>query len=89
MSENVSVSPAPSGYRLGVLEAMGLGWGLLKSDFWTLWLVTFLAMAIQGFSGPAAIVVAPPMVAACHLSESVLDAPGSSQASSAAGTRCL
>jgi len=64
MSSSEPVPPAVmAGGRLPVMDAVGLGWRLLKSDFWTLWLVSLLVLAIQGFAGPAAIVVGPPMVA--------------------------
>ncbi len=51
------------GGRLGVLDAVGMGWRLMMGDFWLLWLVSFIAHLITGFSGPAALVVGPPMAA--------------------------
>jgi hypothetical protein len=51
------------GSRLGVLDAAGLGWRLMRSDFWPLWVVSFLANIIAGFSGPGVFVVGPPMAA--------------------------
>ncbi len=54
------------GPELGVMEAVGLGWELLKSNFWTLWVVSFLAVLIQGFSGPGVIVVGPPLLAGLY-----------------------
>ena len=56
-------SAPPVEARLGVIEAMGLGWNLLTSDFWPLWLAAFMVMLISGFAGPARIVVGPPLAA--------------------------
>jgi uncharacterized membrane protein len=51
------------GSRLGVLDAARLSWRLMRSDFWPLWVVSFLANIIAGFSGPGVFVVGPPMAA--------------------------
>jgi len=54
---------ATAGVPLGVMDAVGMGWRLMMGDFWHLWLVGLLAFIIEGFSGPAAIVVGPPVMA--------------------------
>jgi hypothetical protein len=36
----------PGEGRLGVMDAISMGWHLLKSDFWALWVVALVAMAI-------------------------------------------
>ncbi|MBE3123917.1 MAG: hypothetical protein IMZ65_03865 [Planctomycetes bacterium] len=61
-------SAAPlSGRPLGVLEATSLGWRLLMSDFWRLWLVAVLEILIVWGTGTfgfvATLVVLPPMAA--------------------------
>jgi hypothetical protein len=40
------VPPRPSGPALGVIEAMGMGWRLLMSDFWMLWLLALVLFAV-------------------------------------------
>jgi uncharacterized membrane protein len=52
----------PAG-RLGVVEAMGLSWRLMMTNFWTLWLMGFLAFLLEAFSGPGVIVVGPAVTA--------------------------
>lgn len=52
-------APALPPPRLGVIDAMSLGWQLVKSDFWLLWIIALVAMVMQALSGPGAIVVAP------------------------------
>ncbi len=37
----------PGAGRLGVFDALGLGWQLLKADFWKLWLAAFVVTIIQ------------------------------------------
>ncbi len=39
------------GGNLGVIDAMGMGWRLLLSDFWPLWLVGLVSFAIQAGFG--------------------------------------
>jgi len=39
------------GGTLGVIDAMGMGWRLLLSDFWPLWLVGLVSFAIQAGFG--------------------------------------
>jgi hypothetical protein len=53
---SAEVPPAPPAGPLGVVGAMGMGWRLLKSDFWRLWL---LALALN------LILVAGVMVGQC------------------------
>ena len=52
---------------LGVLEAVGMGWRLLMSDFWRLWVVAFVMLLIMMAAGmfglPAQVLVGPPMMA--------------------------
>jgi len=36
----------PGEGRLGVMDALSMGWRLLKSDFWALWVVALVMMAI-------------------------------------------
>ena len=56
--------PAPP---LGVLDAVGMGWRLIMSDFWSLWVAAFvmllMMMAAGMFGVPAQILVAPPLAA--------------------------
>ncbi|MCX5654886.1 MAG: hypothetical protein NTY65_09595 [Planctomycetota bacterium] len=40
------VPPQPSGPALGVIEAMRMGWRLLMSDFWMLWLLALVLFAV-------------------------------------------
>jgi hypothetical protein len=58
---------SPPGPRLGVVEAMGQGWDLMKTDFWPLWVTAFLAVILPGFARLAAIVVGPPLAAGLFL----------------------
>jgi len=69
MSE-VPSAPWPQGSppaSLGVINATRMGWRLLKSDFWRLWLVAFVAMAVlmgaSMFGFVAVILVLPPLAA--------------------------
>ena len=41
------VSPQPSGPALGVIDAMRMGWRLLMSDFWMLWLLALVLFAVM------------------------------------------
>jgi len=56
-----------SGAPLGVFDALGLGWRLMASDFWRLWLVALvLLLVVMGasvFGLPGTILVAPPLMA--------------------------
>jgi hypothetical protein len=65
--DSSTTRPAEPPAPLGVLDAMGLGWRLLMSDFWRLWLVALVLMlvawAVGTFGLPAAILVTPPLMA--------------------------
>jgi len=67
--DDTSAGPPPveASPPLGVLDAAGLGWRLLMSDFWRLWLaalvMTAVASAVGCFGLPAAILVQPPLAA--------------------------
>jgi len=65
--ESSKALPARPQAPLGVLDAMGLGWRLLMSDFWRLWLVGLVLMLVGSAAGtfglPAAILVTPPLMA--------------------------
>ena len=41
------VPPQSPGPALGVIDAMGMGWRLLMSDFWMLWLLALVLMAVM------------------------------------------
>jgi hypothetical protein len=68
----VQIAPAlPAGpgqpaAPLGVLEALGMGWRLMMSDFWGLWLpafvLTLVLMAASNFGIIAAVLVQPPLM---------------------------
>jgi len=51
---------------LGVIDALGMGWRLLMSDFWGLWLpafvLTLVLMAASNFGIVAAVLVQPPLM---------------------------
>lgn len=73
MSQGASGLPAgaASAVRpLGVIEAVGMGWRLMMSDFWRLWLPAFVVllimMAASNFGIVAAIVVQPPLLAGLY-----------------------
>jgi len=57
----------PDSRPLGVLDAIGMGWRLMMSDFWRLWvvaLVMLLMMMAAGIFGlPAQILAGPPLAA--------------------------
>jgi len=40
------VPPQPSGPALGVIDAMRMGWRLMASDFWQVWLAALVVVAI-------------------------------------------
>ena len=65
--QSSNARPAGQQATLGVLDAMGLGWRLLVSDFWRLWLVGLVMMLVASAAGifglPAAILVTPPLMA--------------------------
>jgi len=70
MSETPPSLPSPSSRPappLGVLDAVGMGWRLMMSDFWALWLAAFvmllILMAAGMFGVPAQVLVAPPLAA--------------------------
>ena len=63
MGRTASELIPPPDPNLGVIEAMGQGWRLMREDFWSLWTITIVVMLIQGVSGPAAVIVAPPLLA--------------------------
>ena len=47
---SIPTGPALSeaaGVRLGVIDALGMGWRLMMSDFWPIWLVGFVLLAIH------------------------------------------
>jgi len=41
------IPPQPAGPALGVIDAMGMGWRLLMSDFWMLWLLALVLFAVM------------------------------------------
>jgi len=65
--DSSTAQPAGPAAPLGVLEAMSLGWRLLMSDFWRLWLVGLVLLMVAWAAGmfglPAAILVTPPLMA--------------------------
>jgi len=70
MSETPASLPSPQdrpGATLGVLDAVGMGWRLMMSDFWRLWVVAFVMMMVLMGAGmfglPAQILVQPPLMA--------------------------
>jgi len=74
MAQTASVLPAAPGppvAPLGVFDALGMGWRLMMSDFWNLWLAAFVlqlilfgASSILGFI--AAVLVQPPLWAGLY-----------------------
>jgi hypothetical protein len=58
MAQTAPALPAASGQPaapLGVIDALGMGWRLLTSDFWGLWLPAFvltLVLMAGSTSGP-------------------------------------
>lgn len=66
MSESPASLPSPqdrAAATLGVLDAVGMAWRLMMSDFWRLWVAALLVWVISAAAGPAAIVVGPPLTA--------------------------
>ena len=70
MSETPASLPSPQDHAaatLGVLDAVGMGWRLMMSDFWRLWVVAFVMLMILMGAGmfglPAQILVQPPLMA--------------------------
>ncbi len=63
----VRIEQGPPGPRLGVMEAVRMGWRLMMSDFWGLWVVAFILllvlMASSMIGSVGAIVVQPPLLA--------------------------
>jgi hypothetical protein len=64
MSETASaqLSPESPGAPLGVTDAMGMGWRLLMSDFWMLWLLALVVYAVVlgvGFVSCCLLCLAP------------------------------
>ena len=56
----------PPGDRLGVWDALGLGWRLLRADFWNLWLVglVFYALVVASSGVPfGGVLAGPPLMA--------------------------
>ena len=63
--------PGQPAAPLGVIDALGMGWRLMMSDFWNLWLAAFVlqlilfgASSILGFI--ATVLVQPPLVAGLY-----------------------
>lgn len=61
------IEQGPPGPRLGVMEAVSMGWRLMMSDFWGLWVVAFvlilMLVALSTVGAIATIVVQPPLLA--------------------------
>jgi len=73
MTQTAPALPAGPGQPaapLGVLEALGMGWRLMMSDFWALWLpafvVTLIIMGASNFGIVAAVLVQPPLMAGLY-----------------------
>jgi hypothetical protein len=73
MAQTAPVLPAGPGQPaapLGVLEAFGMGWRLMMSDFWSLWVPAFVVMLIimgsSNFGIVAAVLVQPPLIAGLY-----------------------
>jgi len=65
-----AVNGTPAGFsgggRLGVVDAVGMGWRLMMGDFWALWLLGLVFLALMmaaGFVPYGQIVAAPPLTA--------------------------
>jgi len=70
MSRTPASLPSSSdrpGTPVGVLDAVGMGWRLMMSDFWGLWVVAFIMLLIAMAAGvvglPAQVLVGPPLAA--------------------------
>ena len=73
MTQTAPALPAGPGQPaapLGVLEALGMGWRLMMSDFWALWLpafvLTLIIMGASNFGIIAAVLVQPPLMAGLY-----------------------
>jgi len=73
MAQTAPALPAASGQPaapLGVIDALGMGWRLLMSDFWGLWLpafvLTLVLMAASNFGIVAAVLIQPPLMAGLY-----------------------
>ena len=73
MAQTAPVLPSVPGRPvapLGVIDALGMGWRLLMSDFWGLWLpafvLTLVMMAASNFGIIAAVLVQPPLMAGLY-----------------------
>ncbi|MCX5654885.1 MAG: hypothetical protein NTY65_09590 [Planctomycetota bacterium] len=73
MAQAAPVLPAGPGQPaapLGVFDALGMGWRLMMSDFWALWLPAFVVMLIimgaSNFGLVAAVLVQPPLWAGLY-----------------------
>ena len=73
MTQTAPALPAGPGQPaapLGVIEALGMGWRLMMSDFWALWLpafvVTLIIMGASNFGIVAAVLVQPPLIAGLY-----------------------
>jgi hypothetical protein len=73
MAQTAPALPAGPGHAaapLGVLEALGMGWRLMMSDFWALWLpafvVTLIIMGASNFGIIAAVLLQPPLMAGLY-----------------------
>jgi hypothetical protein len=62
----VETYPEPPAAALGVVEALGMGWRLMKADFWPLWTVALVLVLLQMASScvPFGYFVAFPPLAA-------------------------
>jgi hypothetical protein len=62
--------PGQGAAPLGVIDALGMGWCLMMSDFWELWLpafiLTLVMMAASNFGIVAAVLVQPPLMAGLY-----------------------
>jgi hypothetical protein len=68
MAQTAPALPAGPGQPvapLGVFDALGMGWRLMTSDFWSLWAPAFVVMLIMmgasNFGIVAAVLVQPPL----------------------------
>jgi hypothetical protein len=68
MAQTTPVLPAGPGQPaapLGVIAALGMGWRLTMSNFWALWLpsfvLTLILMGVSNFGAVAAVLVQPPL----------------------------
>jgi hypothetical protein len=73
MAQTAPALPAGPGQPvapLGVFDALGMGWRLMMSDFWVLWLPAFVVMLIimgaSNFGLVAAVLVQPPLWAGLY-----------------------